>query len=345
MLIRRLKVSGLLSFGPRGVDLPMEPLSVVIGANGSGKSNLLEVIGLLRGAAKNPGELFGRQGDACEWLWKGGESAGAATVEAIVDGPDGTGRLRHTMAVADDGGRLRVTAEEVADAEAREWSSEQRGHPAVSLLREQYARIRLYQNWSFGPSAVLRRNQGTDAASGFLDDGGENLAVVLAGFQGEAKRRLVGALGELAGIADVSCPVTGGAAALFLEERGGRRIPATRLSDGTLRYLSLLAILLHPAPPPLIALDQPELGLHPEVVGEVAGLLGEAAERTQIVVTTHSRMLVDALTGRPSSVVVCEKENGESRFERLDGTRLKAWLEKYSLGELWSSGELGGNRW
>ena len=84
--------------------------------------------------------------------------------------------------------------------------------------------------------------------------------------------------------------------------------------------------------------------MHPDVVGEVAGLLGEAAERTQIVVTTHSRMLVDALTGRPSSVVVCEKENGESRFERLDGTRLKAWLEKYSLGELWSSGELGGNR-
>ena len=57
MLIRRLKVSGLLSFGPRGVDLPMEPLSVVIGANGSGESNLLEVIGLLRGAAKPWGTL------------------------------------------------------------------------------------------------------------------------------------------------------------------------------------------------------------------------------------------------------------------------------------------------
>ena len=189
------------------------------------------------------------------------------------------------------------------------------------------------------PELVVRTVGGAPAESGygrgewFLDDGGENLAVVLAGFQGEAKRRFVGALGELAGIADVSCPVTGGAAALFLEERGGRRIPATRLSDGTLRYLSLLA------------LDQPELGLHPEVVGEVAGLLGEAAERTQIVVTTHSRMLVDALTGRPSRGVVCEKENGESRFERLDGTRLKAWLEKYSLGELWGSGKLGGNRW
>jgi hypothetical protein len=56
-------------------------------------------------------------------------------------------------------------------------------------------------------------------------------------------------------------------------------------------------------------------------------------------------MLVDALTDQPSSVVVCGKENGESRLERLDGTALKAWLAKYSLGDLWSMGELGGNRW
>ena len=132
---------------------------------------------------------------------------------------------------------------------------------------------------------------------------------------------------------------------LFLEESDGRQIPATLLSDGTLRYLSLLAILLHPAPPPLIGLEEPELGLHPDVVAEIAKLLVQASARTQIVVTTHSRMLVDALTDHPSSVVVCEKDHGESRFERLDGTSLKAWLDKYSLGELWSSGELGGNRW
>ena len=147
------------------------------------------------------------------------------------------------------------------------------------------------------------------------------------------------------GICDVSCPVTGGTVALFLEESDGRQIPATLLSDGTLRYLSLLAILLHPDPPPLIALEEPELGLHPDIVGEVAKLLVDASERTQLVVTTHSRTLVDALTDHPSSIVVCEKENGESRFERLDGTRLRAWLDRYSLGELWSSGELGGNRW
>ena len=132
---------------------------------------------------------------------------------------------------------------------------------------------------------------------------------------------------------------------LFLEERGGRRITAARLSDGTLRYLCLLAILLHPDPPPLIAIEEPELGLHPDIIPHVARLLVAASERTQLVVTTHSRLLVDALSENPGSIVVCEQVNGESQFERLDPERLEGWLEKYSLGDLWSMGELGGNRW
>jgi predicted ATPase len=132
---------------------------------------------------------------------------------------------------------------------------------------------------------------------------------------------------------------------LFLEEKGGRQIPATRLSDGTLRYLCLLAILLHPEPPPIVAIEEPELGLHPDVIPHVAELLVKASARTQLFVTTHSRMLVDALGDDPESVIVCSKENGESRMERLDAEHLREWLGHYSLGDLWSKGEIGGNRW
>jgi predicted ATPase len=147
------------------------------------------------------------------------------------------------------------------------------------------------------------------------------------------------------GIEDIHLTVDGGNVLLFLEEAEGREIPATRLSDGTLRYLSLLVILLHPDPPPLVAIEEPELGLHPDVIPHIAELLVSASKRTQLVVTTHSRTLVDALTDHPESIVVCSKEAGESRFERLDAEALSAWLDKYTLGELWSKGELGGNRW
>jgi predicted ATPase len=147
------------------------------------------------------------------------------------------------------------------------------------------------------------------------------------------------------GIVDLDFQINEGGVQLFLEEEGGRQIPATRLSDGTLRYLCLLAILLHPDPPPLVAIEEPELGLHPDVLPHVAQLLIESSQRTQLLVTTHSQMLVDALGTQPESVIVCERVEGISRFERLNAAQLKDWLEKYSLGKLWSMGEIGGNRW
>ena len=138
--------------------------------------------------------------------------------------------------------------------------------------------------------------------------------------------------------------VEAGSVQVFLQE-GNVTIPATRLSDGTLRYLCLLAILCNPNLPPLVCLEEPELGLHPDILPGLAELLREASERCQLIVTTHSDTLVDALTDTPESIVVCEKENGQTQLKRLDEKELSHWLEKYRLGELWTSGELGGNRW
>ena len=71
----------------------------------------------------------------------------------------------------------------------------------------------------------------------------------------------------------------------------------------------------------------------------------EASKHSQVIVTTHSDVLVDALTDRPESVVICEKHDGQTEMRRLDKQDLANWLEKYRLGDLWTSGELGGNRW
>jgi predicted ATPase len=219
-------------------------------------------------------------------------------------------------------------------------------YPALTCLQEKYAGIRLFRNWSFGPQAALRREQSADGRNDFLADGGENLALVFSNIRMRIKRELIEALREFYdGITDLDFSVANGKVQLFLEEKGGRQIPATRLSDGTLRYLCLLAILLHPEPPGLIAIEEPELGLHPDVLPFLGKLLVQASKRTQLVVTTHSRMLVDALSDEPEAVVVCEKVDGSSRFTRLNGGPLKEWLEKYSLGTLWSMGEIGGNRW
>ena len=83
----------------------------------------------------------------------------------------------------------------------------------------------------------------------------------------------------------------------------------------------------------------------PDILPGLAELLLEASERCQLVVTTHSEVLVDALTAQPECVVVCEKEDGQTKLKRLSRTKLKHWLDDYRLGDLWSSGQIGGNRW
>lgn len=217
-------------------------------------------------------------------------------------------------------------------------------YPAFGRLEQGYRMgIQLYRNYEFGPNAAMRNPSSRDTRADFLKDGGHNLAAVLSSFSGPVRRELIESLRILYdGIVDYR--VAAGEK-LYLEEANGVEIPAQRLSDGTLRYLCLLALLHHPAPPPLVVIEEPELGLHPDVIHVLANLMLRASKRMQLIVTTHSRQLIDALGEEPEAVVICDKEDGESQFRRLDGERMKAWLERYSLGELWSKGELGGNRW
>ena len=220
-------------------------------------------------------------------------------------------------------------------------------YPELTFLGIGLAGIRIYREWSFGRNTPPRLPQKADLPNQFLEEDGRNLGMVLNRLRGDpkAKTKLLTALRKLYdGVEDFDVHVEAGSVQVFLQE-GNVTMPATRLSDGTLRYLCLLTILCHPTPPPMVCLEEPELGLHPDILPGLADLLREASERCQLIVTTHSDTLVDALTDTPESIVICEKENGQTKLKRLDKDELSHWLEKYRLGELWTSGELGGNRW
>ena len=218
-------------------------------------------------------------------------------------------------------------------------------YPVLAHLDSNYSRIAIYREWTFGRYTPPRQEQKADLRTDFLMATCENLALVLNKIRFDGRKRLLEALKALyPEIQDFNVRVEAGRVQLFLEE-GNHSIPATRLSDGTLRYLCLLAILCHPEPPPLVCIEEPELGLHPDVLPEVARLLVEASARTQLIVTTHSDILVDAMTERPEAVVVCEKSNGTTEMHRLKKEHLTEWLDKYRLGQLWTKGQLGGTRW
>jgi predicted ATPase len=221
-------------------------------------------------------------------------------------------------------------------------------YPELAHLAEVYGNVRLYREWSFGRASVFRIPQSADMPSDRLEEDFSNLGLFLNHLRGvpKAKNTIIEHLRDLyAGLDDFDVRVKGGTVEVVLTE-GDFIIPASRLSDGTLRYLCLLAILCDPEPPALICVEEPELGLHPDILPKIADLLVAASERTQLIVTTHSDMLVDSMTETPEAVVVVEKHDGKTLVKRLEATHeMKQWLQRYRLGQLWIRGEIGGTRW
>ena len=414
MLLHRIKLKNVLSFGPDAPELELKPLNVLIGPNGSGKSNLIETIGLLKAAPKELCKLIIDEGGVADWIWGGKPEAPSAEMEAVVEVQDdqllryrlaftgrhfkliderledehtdsGRGRphvyfesdgteatLSYTKPEEDTGrgeiseagqpGEKTSTSKEAGGAAGRSVSRlrsmnhqesilhqvrDPLRYPELTRIAKEFERIRLYREWFFGRHTPARIPQKADNPNDVLLEDGRNLGLVLNRLMQniEIRQRILNALRNLyEGLTDIHVNVEYGAVQVFLHE-GNVSVPATRLSDGTIRYLCLLVILCEPNPPPLICLEEPELGLHPDILPGLGDLLCEASERCQLIVTTHSDILVDKLTDSPDSVVVCEKHEGQTRLQRLDKDELAGWLERYSLGDLWTRGGLGGNRW
>jgi predicted ATPase len=220
-------------------------------------------------------------------------------------------------------------------------------YPEITRLAENFEKIRIYRDWASGRYTPPRLPQPADLPNQWLEESGRNLGLVLNRLRRDTQARKI--LRErfqdiYDGADDFDTIIEGGTVQIFVQEERFS-VPATRLSDGTLRYLCLLAILHDPNPPPLICIDEPEVGLHPDLIHHVADSIRAASERTQVVVTTHSTQLVDAFTDQPEAILVCEKPESGTQFRRLEADRLRPWLEQYRLGAVWTSGELGGTRW
>ena len=112
------------------------------------------------------------------------------------------------------------------------------------------------------------------------------------------------------------------------------------LSDGTIRFICLATALLQPEPPATIVIDEPELGLHPYAISMLADLIKSAAERTQVIISTQSPTLLDYFA--PEQIVVVNRREGRSTFDRLDAQALAGWMEDYSVGELWQKNVVRG---
>jgi predicted ATPase len=117
-----------------------------------------------------------------------------------------------------------------------------------------------------------------------------------------------------------------------------------QFSDGTIRFIALATLLLQPEVmmPKVIIVDEPELGLHPYAINQLAEMIKEAAKHTQIIVATQSPGLVDEFSASQITVIERDEENECTVVNRLNEEKLAEWLKHYSLSELWDKNVIGG---
>ncbi len=372
-LIEKIRLRNILSFGDKGEEIELQPLNVIIGQNASGKSNLVDVIKLLRSLPQDKGlvSFISKNGGISEWIWKGKTESVGLEIGIKVKYP--LGKFTYSIIFDELLNRLNILEETIENKtfnkiiRRTEDFFEQRIEIGDSILSKAFIneeniskssrvilqilfeKIAIFSELQTNRNSQIRKPQIPDAPNDFLEEDGSNLALVLNDLEhrGDTKDKIVENLKKFnPRIKDYSVRILGGTVQLFIREEGLEKpISAMRLSDGTLRYLCLLAILCHPEPPPLICIEEPETGLHPDILPTIAELMQDAATRTQLIVTTHSDILVSAFSDMPEAVLVCEKDEDGTHFKRLEKDKLKVWLEEYELGDLWLKGEIGGKRW
>ncbi|MGV0837319.1 AAA family ATPase [Mycolicibacterium thermoresistibile] len=365
-MLQTIAIRGYRSL--RDVVLPLAPLTVVTGANGTGKSSLYRALRLLADCGR--GEVIGslaRAGGLQSVLWAGPEQPNADDTGAA----HGTRRTRPVslelgFAAADFGylidlglpqsagpdsvfardpeikreavfagpvprrastlvRRTRDYAEMSTDTGFEELSRSlpayrsvlaEYAHPGVlpelAGVRNRLRQWRFYDSFRVDAAAPVRQPQ-VGTRTPVLSDDGHDLAASIATITEAGLDDLPRAVAEAFDGATVSVAVRDGLFDLQVQQRGMLRpLRAAELSDGTLRFLLWAAALLSPEPPSLMVLNEPETSLHPELVRPLATLIGAAAQRTQVVVVTHSHELLELL-GDAAEGIELYKDRGETK--------------------------------
>ncbi|MCY4302298.1 MAG: AAA family ATPase [Aestuariivita sp.] len=369
--IKNIRIKGfrsLLDVEINGLPSPV----VLIGANGSGKSNFIkffDLIGWMIGANKL-GEFVQRQGGADDQLFGGSKVNERISAEFAIQTLRGRTDYKFSLSYAhpdrfifvDEAYRPSPTVEFQTSAN---WKHLGSGHPEARIVEVAKGRSVSGANRTsadtivtlLGNCAVYQFHDTSDNSqmkkywdayeNTYLRSDGGNLAPILLRLEREEPHRL-----------DLICDQIRRALPIFdrfeLHENSGKvmlrwkshelekSIGAHLSSDGSLRYFALVTLLNLPNEmiPDVVLLDEPELGLHPSALALIGDLIRARATERQIIVATQSPLLADIFD--LNEVFVLESTCGQTRVQRFSDDEYRHWLEQYSTGELWQKNLLGG---
>jgi predicted ATPase len=341
-------------------EFELRNLNVLIGANGAGKSNFINLFRMMAAVADGNLHLFvQKQGGPDALLHKGRKHT--LEMELQFHFSHRSWKAYQIVLIPTLDNRLIFKSELLGGFDAEPASSSDRletnyedleiwegNSKFIEHARPILQKWRVYHFHDTSDTATVKQIHASNDNLRLKPDAA-NLAPYLAylksGFP-DAYRRIVDTIRLAApffGDFVVRDPLPGHVE-LEWTERGDPDTPyrAHVLSDGTLRFICLTTLLLQPSAllPDTVLIDEPELGLHPYAISLLADMLKEVAETKQVIVSTQSVELLNYF--EPEDVVVVDRENDASTFKRLDAGELSDWLEDYSLGELWKRNIFGG---
>jgi predicted ATPase len=362
--IKNFTIEGFKSI--RSMELELKQLNVLIGANGSGKSNLIGFFRLLNFLESGALQLhIGEQGGANSILYYGAKNTPQLSCTINFETNNGNNRY-HLRLIHVAGDTLIFADEEIQYSQKGKITEGPRiplgaGHKESGMIAKSEDKItsqaktskvirtmmrdwQVFQFHDTSSTAHIKQSKYIDD-SYFLKANAGNLAPFLyqmKRYKRDYYQRIIETIKLGAPFFDdfVLIPRENNIMLNWKEKNSDILFGPHQLSDGTLRMMAIVTLLLQPKLPSMVIIDEPELGLHPYAITVLAGLLKSASARSQLLISTQSTNLIDELD--PQDIIVVDRKDGQSIFRRQDPTALDAWLDEYTMSELWEKNVLGG---
>lgn len=350
VILNKIKIKGYKSI--RELDLDLNPINILIGSNGVGKSNFISFLGFINAIYEQRLQSYSRQSGVDRLLHYGRKQT------SEIEGYLGFGKNAYSVKLqpTDDDTLFIATEASLFTGRAdypknnlSESTIKDSTYPRNQYLKDYIQCYKIYHFHDTEKGSPLRSKAKLEDNRSLAIDGG-NLPAFLYALQQKHPKTLKRIEMTIRSVMpyferfDLQPSVLDDSQIALVwteQDNHNRYFDANDLSDGSIRFIALSALLLQPDLPKVIIIDEPELGLHPVAIAKLAGMIKSAADRgCQIIVSTQSVNLINYF--QPEDVITVDRSDGQSIFERLNREQLERWLEDYSLGELWVKSVING---